>query len=243
MKQLEWEFQNRTESFVALVSQAQHDSSRQQEKALKSFLEVSYSREASDAIAFLLRYVDATVIQQFSNNYLFSTTLPCELKTDIFVRPISDEMMMRGNTGRFIIYTHQPDGSETQLRFTNKSAVVYYLMYLIDRHQKAGWLAPLSLKKNRELFVELYCCAYDIPRVKAQERCEQLLHRTDGNKIRAGRENDVIYDIRRHLEAAFKAQPYSYRPYAMTAHDHLSVSPHLIHFVGDAEMLLQYNFA
>lgn len=243
MKQLEWDFQNRMESFVALATQTQRGSTRQQEKALKSFLEVSYSREASDAIAFLLRYVDATVIQKFSNNYLFSTALPCELKTDILVRPISDEMMMKGNTGRFLIYVHQPDGSETQLKFTNKSAVVYYLMYLIDRHHKQGLLAPLSLKKNRDRFVELYCRVYDIPREKAMQTCDNLIRRYVDGKIRAGRENDVIYDIRRHLEATFKAQPYSYHPFAMTAHEHLSVSPQKIHFVGDAEELLQYNFA
>lgn len=243
MKQFETDFQNRAESFVALVSQAQHCSTRQQENALKSFLEVSYSREASQAIAFLLCYVDDAVIRHFSNKYLFSTALPYEVKTDIFVRPIPDGMMMKGNTGRFLIFIHQPDGSETQLKFTNKSAVVYYLMYLIDRHHKQGLLAPLSLQKNRDRFVELYCRVYDIPREKAMQTCDNLIRRYVDGKIRAGRENDVIYDIRRHLEATFKAQPYSYHPFAMTAHEHLSVSPQKIHFVGDAEKLLQYNFA
>lgn len=242
MKQLEKEPLNCAEAFAALVAEEQQRPTHQQELALKSFLEASYSKDASEAIAFLLRYVDENVVRQFSYNYLYHVSQPDGVKTDILVRSIPKDMKMTGNTGRYLIYTRQPDGKETRLKFTNKSASVYYLMHLIDRCHKDGDISPLSLRKNRSLFVELYCMVYDISHSKADEKCERLLFRQDGTRIRAGRENEVIYDIRSHLKSVFHGQTDSFVPYAMTARSHLAVPSERIHFMGDAEMLLEYHF-
>ena len=243
MKQLEQELQNRAESFVALVAKEQQRTKHKQELALRTFLEASYSKDASMAIAFLLHYADEAIVRQFSYNYLYPAPPTHEMKAEIVVRPIPKEMKMTGNTGYYLIYLCQPDGTEARLKFTNKSATVYYLMYLIDRYKKDGCLVPLSLQKNRGRFVELFCRVYDISREKAMKTCDSMIRRYVDDKIRAGRENDVIYDIRRHLEAAFNLCGEGYQPYVMSARNHLSVSPHKIRFVGDAEKLLQYNFA
>lgn len=242
MEQFEKELQNRAEAFVALVAQEQQHPTHKQELALKTFLEASYSRDASEAIVFLLRYADKYVVRQFTYNYLYSGALPDGVKTDIIVRSIPKEMKMRGNIGRFLVYTRFPDGTEVRLKFTNKSASVYYLMHLIDRHHKNGKISPLSLRKNRSLFVALYCMVYDISHSKADEKCERLLFRREGGHLRAGRENEIIFDIRSHLKSVFQGQTDSFAPYAMTARSHLTVPSEHIHFFGDAEALLEFHF-
>lgn len=242
MKQVENERHQLAEAFVSLVKGEQESPTRNQEQAMMSVLFASYEKESAQAISFLLNHVPTNVVRQFSYNYLYSSEQNAEVKTDVLVRPIPSEMMMTGNTGRYLIYLRHEDGTEQRLKFTNQSASVYYLMHLIDRHHKEGVLAPMSLHKNRETFTELYCNIYDIPRVKAKEKCERLIYRHVGDAIRAGRENEVIYDIRRHLEVAFREQCENYRPYAMTARAHLAVPANKIHFLDKAGSLLEMNF-
>lgn len=242
MKQFENERHQLAEAFVSLVEGEQKSPTKKQEQAMMSVLFASYDQGSAQAISFLLHHVPTVVVRQFSYNHLYSPDQNLEAKTEILVRPIPDESTMRGNTGRYLIYLRHEDGTEQHLKFTNKSATVYYLMYLIDRHQKEGILDPLSLKKNKDAFTDLYCLTYDITRAKAQERCENLIQRMVDDKFRAGRENEVVYDIRRHLESAFRGQNEDYRPYAMTARTHLAVPAYKIHFQDEAEALLQMNF-
>ena len=242
MKQVENERHQLAEAFVSLVEGEQKYPTRDQEQTMMSVLFASYDKGSAQAISFLLHHVPTTVVRQFSYNHLYSPHQNQEAKTEILVRPIPDESTMRGNTGRYLIYLRHEDGTEQCLKFTNKSATVYYLMYLIDRHQKEGFLTPLSLEDNKSAFTELYCLTYDITRAKALERCENLIQRMVDNKYRVGRVNEVIYDIRHHLASAFCEYNDNYRPYAMTARTHLAVPACKIHFQGEAETLLQMNF-
>lgn len=242
MKQTENERHQLAEAFVGLARGEQHFHTKQQEQTMIAMLVASYDKEAARAIYFLLRHVPTSVVRQFAYNFLYSPEKNQEIMTDIIVRPIPDETKMKGNTGRYLIFLRHKDGSEHRLKFTNKSATVFYLMHLIDRHNKEGILAPMSLRKNRDAFVKLYLLTYDIPPAEARRRCDLLIMRRDGNNIRAGRQNEVINDIRRHIETAFSEQGENFRPYAMTARAHLAVPPNRIHFEGKAETQLKMTF-
>ena len=62
-------------------------------------------------------------------------------------------------------------------------------------------------------------------------------------EIRAGRVNEVIYDIKKQVAQAFTAYDESCRPYVMTARSHLTVNPDRIHFEDEAEeLLVMYSF-
>ena len=242
MKQTENERYQLIEAFVSLVEGEQHSRTKLQAETMIAMLVASYDKDAAQAISFLLHHVPTTVVRQFAYNFLYSPEGNQEISSDIIVRPIPDESKMKGNIGRYLIYLRHKDGTERRLEFTNKSAIVYYRMHLIDRHNREGLLAPMSLRKNCDAFVKLYLLTYDIPPAEARRRCDRLIMRRDGNNIRAGRQNEVINDIRRHIETAFREQDENFRPYAMTARAHLTVPPYRIHFEGEAETLLKMTF-
>ena len=117
--------------------------------------------------------------------------------------------------------------------------MVYYLMFLIDRKNRVGRLMPVSLVRNKEVFLTLYNMVYSVSKENILKKFEELAHRLEGNRLRAGRLNETICDIRKHLEAAFKPYGESYFPYAMTADSHLAISPDRICFEGEARDLLE----
>ena len=145
----------------------------------------------------------------------------------------------RGNLGRYVVTLRIRENVRPVLRFTNKSSMIYYLMLLIDRKQRTGKLTALSLKNNKDAFVKLYECVYnDISLAKIIQRVSDLILRKSDDRIRVGRLNEIIFDIRKHLEEVFRNTGESFYPYAMTADTHLTVSPTRIYFEGDAQKLL-----
>ena len=210
----------------------------------EALLNQLYGYHTAKAMKFLLEHVDEATMKAFFNVYVKPEKLSIDARAKIIVRRTEKKIRQTGNTGHFQIYVIMGDGQQQLLRFTNQASTVYYLMYLIDRHQKQGVLPPLNLGSNRQTFVALYHMVYDnITHDKIVSRYERLLRRSEGNIIRVGRQNEIIHDIRKHLNTIFDDYGESFLPYAMTAHSHLSVPADHIVFEGDALELLKLRCA
>ena len=209
---------------------------------MRSMLELTFGRWLADGLLLLLDNVDEQVRTSFIIDYLTSGRLVLQTHTTVVVRQTPATMKRTGNVGRYIVCFRMPDGQERLARFTHQASTVFYLFCLIHRSQNEGTLLPPSLQRNARIFQEVYLSVYDniLPATVAQ-RHQDLLFRKSGNAIRAGRLNQVIYDIRQHLKTLFAPYAESFIPYAMTAHEQLALPPSKIVFEGEAKLLLKHH--
>lgn len=199
-----------------------------------------FERQSAKAIKFLLERVDSNTRLEFIKLFAKPERQAQLATAKIIVRQTMKGTRRTGNTGQFQIFVQTDNGDLKLVHFTNQISTVYYLLYLIDRRQKQGQLPPLCLTENKKRFVELYHMTYDnITHEEVLRRYNGLLFRKEGEMLRAGRKNEVIYDIRRHLNALFNSFSENYQPYAMTANNHLAISSDRILFEDGAEELLQ----
>ena len=198
-----------------------------------------YGWDAGRAIFYLLEQLEESKVRDFAYHYLRPSWM-LTTHVDVIVRANMDIATIRGNVGQYVIRLRK-DGSveEQQLHFTHRSSCIYYLLFLIHRRRNNGFLHPLQLRKNRDAFIDLYQIVYGGTTNEAALRYDKLLRRQDGSRIRVGRESEIIYDIRRHLQAAFAAYNESFLPYAMTANSHLSIAPGKIYLEGLASAKMQ----
>lgn len=184
---------------------------------------------AAEAIIYLLNYALPEVKKSFLNNFLSPDELARRANVKIIVRRRENERKMRGNIGNYLIFTKKDDEEEQLLRFTHQASCVYYLMYLIDRYQRSGFLQPLDLAINKCEFMRLYQRVYDISSKELEIRYQNLLYREENGRIRVGRTRELIYDIRMHVEEHFMGYDEAAAPYLMTAYRHLEIgSEHIV---------------
>lgn len=203
-----------------------------------------FGRQSVNAFSFLLDRVDTTTLSEFLTLFVNRERQAQMATATIIVRKTEKGIRRTGNTGLFQIFVQTSDGEVKLVHFTNQISTIYYLLHLIDRRQKQGELPPLHLGGNKDTFVELYHAVYDnISHDEVVRRFDGLIFRKEGNLLRAGRKNEVIYDIRRHLSTLFDTIGENFQPYAMTANSHLAISSERILFEGGAEDLLQLKCA
>ena len=229
--------------FVDLVLSYQTDFSTFARKAVEKELADSFPRDCVRAFLCLLETADEQTVRRFACTHLHSVEDANQASVSVVIRPNPNAIGSWGNKGRFFILTQKEGMQTSPLHFTNQASAVYYLMYLIHRLQVTSDLAaPISLKRNREMFIKLYHQVYDIEDTKLRARVERLLHREVDGNMREGRQNELRRDIRRHLEDVCTFFGESARPYVMTAKEHLTIPPHLIRFEGEAQRLLEFEF-
>lgn len=198
------------------------------------------SNDAVKAIMFLLHNVTEDVRQKFWDGFLDPEELAKRAHANIIVRRIENDGMMKGNIGRYLIYTQKGDSEASQLKFTHQASCVYYLMFLIDRSQHEGFLLPLELGANKEQFMNLYHNVYDITQDKLSDRFKKLLFREEGKNLRVGRIKDVISDIHKRVDENFAEYDEDSSPYVMTAFRHLEIDPKRIVF--ESQEILSFEF-
>lgn len=227
--------------FMELCNRVKYDNDKESEKELYEMLQSLYQNKTFvRGLMFLLKKADTETIKRFAEAYIGQDEAQYAT-VDIVVRRNDGLERITGNTGQYLVYTRKGDDGEAQLlKFTNQPSLVYYLMFLIARCQQKGFV---DLRMNQEPFLELYRQVYDEHETTLLYKYKNLLNREDkyGN-VRAGRLNEIVYDIRKHIEERFMQYDESYMPYAMTARHHLTVSADHIHFEGEARQLLQMQF-
>lgn len=237
MVQQEKNFENVFSALNAPNTQCENRSEQ-----VKAMLEVSFGRWLSSGLMFLLEHVDEQVRTAFVSTYLASEQLAAQARVTVVVRSTPATLKRTGNIGRYVIYLRWPDGDEQLVHFTHQVSTIYYLLFLIQRKQHEGFLFPLSLQRNAKAFQTLYLAVYDnILPATVVSRYQGLLYRECDKGVRAGRANEVVNDVRRHLKTLFAPHDESFFPYAMTAHEHLTLPPSNIVFEGDATQLLQHD--
>lgn len=229
--------------FVSLCVKVRDEHDKESERELKDMLqELFLNKDFVSALFTLLRKANTDTIKQFADSYL-GQNLAQYATVDIVVRRNDNLERMTGNIGRYLIYTRKgEDGEEKLLKFTNQASTVYYLMFLISRCQQ-DCPAFVELGKNRDSFLELYRQVYDEHDSTLVYKYTTLLYRENKWGVKhAGRLHEIVYDIRRHLASRFDEYDEMSQPYAMTARQHLTVSPAHIRFEGEAQQLLQIEF-
>lgn len=196
--------------------------------------------DAIKAIVFLLENTTDDIRQKFWDNFLNPEELAKRAHADIIVRRIENDGMMKGNLGRYLIYAHKDGYGEQQLHFTHQASCVYYLMFLISRHQQEGFLLPLDLMANKKVFMALYHEVYDITEDKLRKRFQELIFREEGNNLRAGRTKQLIYDIKKQVTDCFMEFDENPSPYVMTSFRHLEIEPN--HILFECDNLLSFKF-
>ena len=229
------------DEFVRLCSNAGKTGNKQSEKLLESFLTDLYNSDAARPMLMLLKRADLQTIREFAKTQLSEGRTARWATVDVVVREIKSERLMRGNTGRYLIHLKK-DNEEQQLKFVNQASTVFYLMFLISRCQPDHLLAYPELRLNKEPFLQLYKMVYPLDDRTILQKTDVLLHRYVDHEIRAGRLHEIIYDIRRQLESQFKAYGEDFQPYAMSAHQHLTIGAEHIQFEGEARQLLKIPF-
>ena len=212
------------------------------EQMLKHVLKGFVHIEIQNTFMSMLWHAHVRDVELVAQSLMKTDELAKIASVDVIVH--KNDEAPRGNLGRYVISLRNEKRSFGRLKFTNKNSMIYYLMFLIDRKQKEGKLTPLSLSSNKEAFIQLYKKVYDgILYEKIKERVAKLILRKSGEIFHAGRLNETIFDIRKHLEEAFLFFNESFCPYAMTADNHLTISADRIQFVGEAEKLVEeFNF-
>lgn len=212
-------------------------------KEIDTTIRERFGENSIRALRYFLSKSDDDTIRDFAYACLPPENLAANATVDIVVSKTANNNDIRGNTGSFLIHTQKDGGVPYRLKFTHQASCVYYLMHLIDRCNGQHGTESLSLQKNKTSFMELYHKVYDIRQADLNERFENLLFREDKHgEIRAGRLKEIIYDIKKQMNKAFNQYDESCFPYIMTAEKHISVSIHRIHFVGEAEELLNFKF-
>ena len=211
---------------------------------IRNRLRDTFGGFAADPMMFLIERMDEMTVKEFMLKFLYKEKLAELATVKVIVRPLWDENLMHGNTGKFLIILQDKDGQETRVKFTNKSSFVYYLVHLIQRKNKPeGEIPPFALEYNQIEFISLYRACYDITLRDAKKYCDKLLYRQEGTFRRAGRKHEIIRDINTYFERAFYELGESAIPYTISARSHLSVPASLIIFEGTAEDLLErYEF-
>ncbi len=213
------------------------------DKQVISILNELYGISLARAIKFLFDNVEETVKRRFANTYMKAETLAEHVTSFIEIEATSPADRLTPNIGRYAISVCSHDGRKLQLHFSNQVSTIYYLMYLIDRKQKSGTLPVIDLARNKSTFVSLYHAVYDkISHTAAQLKHQQLLYRVANGKIRAGYKSKIECDIRHQLTLALSELGDSHVPYGMSCHRHLTISPEMIVFVGEAKRLLYLEF-
>ena len=229
------------DEFVELLENYQSKRTSTARGAVENCLLNFFPCAAVGAMVDLLEAADENTVQHFVQKHLSSKSVAERASVSVNIVPNPNPSACWGNNGNFFIVT-QKEGLETKkLHFTNQASAVYYLMYLIHRYKESEGMTPVSLSKNRETFKQLYQQVYDVSNATVEKRLNDLLRREVNNTTRAGRLNAIRYDIRLHFEDVFTSYDESFRPYIMTAREHLAVPHHLIHFEGDAQRLLNFN--
>lgn len=203
-------------------------------------LQDTYGRSATIPMMFLIERLDKETVEEFMMNFIYREKL-AEITTEkVIVRPIEDENLMRGNTGRYLIYIQGEHGKEFRVKFVNKSSLVFYLIHLIQRKQiPEGELPALDLDHDRLMTVKLYLECYDITYQEAVENLNKLRFRQEGKTRRAGRKHEIIRDINTQLESVFDEFGKNAIPFTISARQHLALPGHKIIFEGKAEQLLE----
>ena len=237
-------FPSPVEVFTNLVINYRETSSPAAYHDVEDAVRAQYGYDAALAILCLLSDAEEAAIRRFASMHMFPKEFPQQTGVEILVRPTAPPASIKGNTGFYSVYTRKgTEVNSTPLHFKNQASMVYYLMFLIHKKQMPLATTPVSLYKNRDVFKALYLKVYDVTAEKVEKRLQSLLFRVvDGGTMRAGRKNQLIKDIRDIMQDAFEAYNESFRPYAMTARTHLTVSADKIHFEGDAEKLLGFHF-
>jgi len=236
-------YQDTVIRFVGLCEKVRDEQDKESERELKDMLqELFLNKDFVSALMMLLGNADSETIRRFADSYL-GQNMAQYATVDIVVRKNDNLERMTGNIGRYLIYTRKgEDGEEKLLRFTNQASTVYYLMFLISRCQQEN-PAFVELGKNRDSFLELYRQVYDEHDSTLVYKYTTLLYRENKWGVKhAGRLHEIVYDIRRHLASRFDEYDEMSQPYAMTARQHLTVSPAHIRFEGEAQQLLQIEF-
>ena len=228
-------------NFIKLCAEAHVEQLPRRTQMVEQVLRHIYGYDGAEAIKHFLEQADMDTIEQFALKMMNPDELARIASVDIVVRK-TDDAAMRGNLGRYRIFTRKGAGEETLLTFSYKNSMVYYLMFLIDRKNKTGRLKPVSLMGNKEALLTLYGKVYNVSKENVLKKLQELVRRQEGDRLRVGRLNETICDIRKHLEKAFQPYCESYFPYAMTADSHLAISPNRICFEEGTEDLLELSF-
>ena len=228
-------------NFIKLCAETHVEQLPGRTQMIEQVLHQLYGHDGAEAIKHFLLQADMDTIEEFAVKMMNPEELARIASVDIVVRKV-DDAEMKGNLGRYRIYTRENAGEETLLTFSYKNSMVYYLMFLIDRKNRTGRLKPVSLVRNRDALLTLYGKVYNVSKESVLKKLQELVRRQEGGRLRVGRLNETICDIRRHLEEAFKPYYESYFPYAMTADSHLAISPNRIHFEDEAGELLEFSF-
>ena len=223
-----------------LVNFRVHNSSTAK-NTLRQALSTLYGGNATEPLMFLLQHADESLFPRFVNFYMCSDLLARCATVRIIVRQNNDETLVHGNTGYYLLYAQLGHHTPLRIKFTNKISLIFYLAHLIQRKQlaEAEQLPAFNLQKMQFPFIRLFCHCYDINPCQARDRTRQLLYRQDGDHKRAGRKNEIIFDINRHLEDLFMQFGESALPYSITSRSHLAVPARNIVFEGDAQTLLK----
>ncbi|MBQ4392178.1 MAG: hypothetical protein II826_03585 [Prevotella sp.] len=232
------------ETFISLFAQSHEEShGNVTAKAIETLLGEQFGYQVVPALKFLLDNTTPAALVRFVYDFMSPRSVVAHSTASIVVRPIPWQMKRTGNIGRYVMYLHRQDGTEDLIRFTHQASTIFFLMHLIDRHQRSGELDALSLHRNEKPFKRLYRMVYDTVNDDiVASRYRSLLRRVVDHRLRAGRKSAIILDIRNHLGQLFSACGESYQPFAMTAHSHLSITPDHIVFEGEAECLLELYF-
>ena len=228
--------------FVKLCIRARTENDVLLNYMLDNLLRKRFGGESVFALRYLLNHADFPTLRDFAYACLPPDELVRNATVDIVVRRIESEGLMRGNTGRFLIYACKGDTS-VRLKFTHQASAVFYLMHLIDHCTRDHGSDIVDLHRNKEPFTTLYQLVYDMSPDEVTKKYTGLLYREDAyGNIRAGRTAEVVYDIGKALGKAFESYDESYYPYCIRSGRHLTVGKERIHFADDAQELLGFRF-
>lgn len=201
-----------------------------------------YGNGLFDSIIYLYQTSSEDTKKRFARHFLTSTEMAHFSNVFIIVKKEDDIRKIRGNTGRYVIYTGKYDHHPPKLlKFTHQASTVYYLMYLIDRHNNPYKSNHISLAANKDEFMRLYHKVYDISQDDLENRFQSLLYREELGFLRSGREKELSYDIRKSMWKRFSEEyDENPSPYVIEAKGHLSIDPE--HILFEEDDLLDFHF-
>lgn len=234
---------NWIDNFITLCKLNKEKPSAQGESIVKNSLKSLFGSDAVNAILFLLKNVnDDKAYYDFARNFLDASALAESASVNLIVKHITDESKIKQNAGYYQIFTQKGDCPAKRLDFTNKPTYIIYLMHLIDKYNRKDNTIPLNLKKNKEQFNSLFHSVYGYPKAQAATELEKLLWRYVDGKMRTGRINQCMTDLRKKLAENFIDYKESSLPYCLSAKTHLVVPANKIIFEGDAIELTKISF-
>ncbi len=237
----EYEHESPVDTFVNACIVARTDVSMQ--KKVDGILKERFGKASLQAMKYFLSLCNEDTIRHFAERHLPPEDFAAKSTVDIVIKRIDKNKKKRGNTGNYLIYVQKEDDELKQLEFTHQVSCVYYLMYLIDHYTRSHDANRISLRRNKDEFMKLYKLIYYIGDDTFNKRYADLLYREDKyGEIRPGREKEIISDIRKQMSEAFAQYDESIEPYVMKANRHLFVNRDRIHFVDEAEELLNFKF-